>query len=509
MLKYTGYFLCLFIVSLLKAQTYEELSLLYARPSISGTARAIGSGGAYGSVGADLGSVTINPAGIGLYRSTDFSVTPALLIAMNETKFNGSVTNTTLPRVSINQAGVAFTKVLKSSAKKNDFSFNPTRLHSFTIAINYQRQAMFSRTQNFDGLNTNNSGVDYYTFVLNETRQPLNTDNYPIEMVLAYSSEMIYFDSATNSYISRVAPTIYQSGSIQTKGAVDELDFAFGGNVSDKFYFGVGLGVNFLNYQRIASFTETDSENNSPGFQDYTFSTSLRESGVGFNARFGAIYRPASWMRFGLAYHIPTYYALSESYAVNMTAYFDTFYYAIDAASLPLKYKLRNPMKGVASASFYLKENGFFSIDYEFLNYGSLYYNFGGDYKSVSQEVNASAKATYTFGHVIRAGFEGAYKTFRGRLGYSIATSPYKKDKSIKGYDELRHQASLGLGYRGNRFYIDGAYLIGIMKDASYPYADFELKNAQFSHQVFITVGWKINRDLARASKPQSAPSEF
>ncbi len=46
------------------AQDYNALSLLYARSGINGTARTAGVADAYGSIGADLGSLSTNPAGL-------------------------------------------------------------------------------------------------------------------------------------------------------------------------------------------------------------------------------------------------------------------------------------------------------------------------------------------------------------------------------------------------------------------------------------------------------------
>ena len=41
-----------------------------------GTARVMGMGGAFTSLGADLSSMSINPAGLGMYRRNEFSLTP-------------------------------------------------------------------------------------------------------------------------------------------------------------------------------------------------------------------------------------------------------------------------------------------------------------------------------------------------------------------------------------------------------------------------------------------------
>ena len=45
-----------------------------------GTARAMAMAGAFTSLGADLSSMSINPAGLGMYRHSDISITPMLAI---------------------------------------------------------------------------------------------------------------------------------------------------------------------------------------------------------------------------------------------------------------------------------------------------------------------------------------------------------------------------------------------------------------------------------------------
>ena len=166
-------------------------------------------------------------------------------------------------------------------------------------------------------------------------------------------------------------------------------------------------------------------------------------------------------------------------------------------------------MKGTVSSSFYFNEHGFFSVDYEFLNYGSSRFNFGSAYKSTSDAVNESIKQTYGFGHVIRAGIEGSFKSLRIRAGYSYSTTPFKKDQFTKGFSEVRNNASIGIGYRGKRFYADFAYLFGIMKNDSQSYADFDVKNTNITHSMFLTLGWKINKEAARKQKADIPVRDF
>ena len=57
---------------MLWASDFAELS----RTHLFGTARVMGMGGAFTSLGADLSSMALNPAGLGMYRSNEFSFTP-------------------------------------------------------------------------------------------------------------------------------------------------------------------------------------------------------------------------------------------------------------------------------------------------------------------------------------------------------------------------------------------------------------------------------------------------
>ena len=59
--------------SAMQAQTsYEAAALLDT--DLGGTARFVGMGGAMGALGADMSTMSTNPAGIGLYRSWDMAL---------------------------------------------------------------------------------------------------------------------------------------------------------------------------------------------------------------------------------------------------------------------------------------------------------------------------------------------------------------------------------------------------------------------------------------------------
>jgi hypothetical protein len=479
----------------LAAQTYYEDALLYSRNMLSGTARTTGAGGAFGSVGADIGSMSINPAGLGLFRSTDFSITPGLKLSYNKANFTNTPTTTSTSNLYFAQAGIAWYIPVRKSSKPEEFSFNPNKLQSLTLGINFQRQSFFSRSINYSALNKVESNVSGYSNYLNATQNPVDFYNYDPELILLKDAGLIYRDTTDGKYYSRVGVPVSQAGSIRNKGAKDEISLALGGNVSDKFYFGFGLGIPIVTNLQNTSFTESNQNplDTVSHFTNYTIQSDLRTTGYGVNASFGIIYRAASWMRLGATYHMPTFFTLKEEYLVNSTVLFDTAYKGSGVQYSPLKYRLRSPMRGVASASFYIKQHAFISVDYEFQNYGAMRYNFGKEYQTFAEGENNYMKANYTFGHSIRIGAEGAIKSFRVRAGYGYSSSPFKKSYGDKTYRPTRNDITFGLGYKGKRFYADFAYVYSGTKDVSYMMALNDIKNTYATHRLLLTLGWKLD----------------
>jgi hypothetical protein len=68
--------LTLFSLTYCIGQTSSDaLRYSYLHP-VTGTARTIGIGSSIGALGGDFSSVSINPAGIAMYRSSEFTITP-------------------------------------------------------------------------------------------------------------------------------------------------------------------------------------------------------------------------------------------------------------------------------------------------------------------------------------------------------------------------------------------------------------------------------------------------
>ena len=114
------------VLSAAAQDTYESARLLGS--DLNGTARYVGMGGAMDALGADISTISTNPAGIGLFRHSHFSLSMGLVSQQDAQKFDGlSKTN-----VSFDQAGFVY------SARISPSSF-------INVAFNYHKSRNFDQ----------------------------------------------------------------------------------------------------------------------------------------------------------------------------------------------------------------------------------------------------------------------------------------------------------------------------------------------------------------------------
>ncbi|MDR2791632.1 MAG: hypothetical protein LBB27_02680, partial [Tannerellaceae bacterium] len=64
-------------------------ALRYGQTDLNGTARALGMGGAFGALGGDVSVMGGNPAGLGVFRSSEWVITLGLLSPKTTTIWGG------------------------------------------------------------------------------------------------------------------------------------------------------------------------------------------------------------------------------------------------------------------------------------------------------------------------------------------------------------------------------------------------------------------------------------
>ena len=506
----------IFIVTILLAALYSFSqepadALRYSWYIQQGTARQQAIGGAMGSIGGEISSSFVNPAGLGFYKTGDFVFTPAYAFLNNKSTY--------LERT--------------EKDKKNYFNFGTTgfvidggsrndKSSAYSISIN--RTANFGSNILYRGQNNQSSySQKFLEEIKNGDIKDANAvaQNFPFGTSLAFNTYWIdtVAGGTTGDFQFQtrapVATGLLQQNAIESKGGITEIALAGATNFHNKFLIGATIGIPILSYKRESTFLEADATDNPNNNFDYSsFSESLQTSGAGINLRIGAIYKPSESIRLGLAIHSPTYYGLTDKYNASNTTNTELYQGTLTqtptdvgaTAPAEFKYNLLTPYRIIGSASYVLHEvqdvrnqKGFLTADIEYVNYKFSSFHPQGenpdestkDYlKTLNKAIDKAYRGAFNF----RAGGELKFTTVMVRLGGAYYGNPYKDINGAKG---SRFQLSGGLGYRNKGMFVDLTYVHTLTKDVNYPYRlqDSPYYGANIkgsAGNVLLTVGFKI-----------------
>ena len=478
-------------------QTYAQYSgdaLRFSQTPYGSTARFKAVGAQIG-VGGDLSSVGGNPAGIGLFTRSEFSLSPEFNSFSTDAQYLGQQNVGRKDQISLAHAAVVWnstlTKPRGAPLDKGWISFN--------FGLGYNRTKGYGNNVIFSGTNVKNSVADYYSEIAtNNYGAPATLPAGSLER-MAYDNYLIGYDAA-GYYFPETDVNNVQTNNTDRTGSQTELNFAFGANYENKFYIGASLGLASINYNSYTDYNE-DGYNVTEG-SDYIldYSQSQVTRGAGINAKIGAIYRPSPNVRLGATFQSPTWYTIDDSYAEKL----DTRYaksvdgateYQNDEEVYDFSYKLRTPMKLSGGIGYFFGNQGFVSADVDFVDYSTI--NFLTADNSDDAVINENNRAVLdNFKSTVnyRLGAEYKLESLMFRAGYGVQGNPYKNlndpELKISTY-------SGGAGYRINNYYVDLTYqYIGFNSDAR-PYTlengtgpVASLKNTR--HNVFLTVGTRF-----------------
>ena len=460
--------LSFFIASSLFSQTATD-ALRYSRLFYEGSARFQGLGGAFGAVGADFSVTATNPAGIGLYKSSEFSFTPSVLISNSSSDYNGMKGVDNKGNFGMGDLGVVFT--IPAPAKNNG------GFRSFTVGFGVNRQNDFNSRIVMEGNNNKSSILTDYNNILNNTPGGITPDEinakYPFDIDLAYGTNLIYYDSAAKKYMSdfdAASParrSVYQRKTVSSYGSINEIDISFGANFEDKLYLGATIGIPFIRYYETSEYQEWRNDTSIQYFHSLTYDQSLETHGTGINLKIGAIYRPANWVRIGAAIHTPTYYGnMRDNWNSQMSGQLGYDNVFTNTQQSPLgsyDYQMTTPFRAIGSVAFIIGTYGLISGEYEYVNYNQArFYDQNSGYNDLNKQISAA----YTSPVNVRAGTEWRIEDFRIRGGFGYYGSPYQSGPKTGE----KYVVSGGVGYRGKYFFCDLAYVWTQTKDDYYFY---------------------------------------
>jgi len=458
-------------------------ALRYSRIFYSGTSRFMGMGGAFGAVGADFSTLAINPAGIGLYQSSEISLTMAPMVSNSQSDYYGSVSTDNKVNFSLGNFGFVFT--IKPYKNKSG------GLKNFNFGFGMNRQNDFNNRIFISGENPTSSMMQSYVNVLNTNGTPsdlIQTD-YPFDIGLAYGCNLIYPDSTIGKYVCDAKyGGVYQSKIINSYGSINEMDFSMGGNFNDKLYFGITIGVPFIRYYENSVYQESDNADTISEFNYLKYWYNLQTHGTGVNFKIGVIYRPFNWFRVGLSVHTPTWFPnMQDEWYSSMESNFTTSIWDSTMYS-PIgtyTYQLVTPFRTTFGLAFTLGQYGLISVDYEYVNYSQARFTSSKDNFS---EINNEIRNSYQSWGNIRVGTEWRIQDFRIRGGFAYYSNAYTSNIN----NNQRYQASGGIGYRGKYFYADVSYVWSMMKEDYYLYDPTMVdpsQNTLYTHTVLTSLG--------------------
>jgi long-subunit fatty acid transport protein len=377
---------------------YNQAGVLFTSEDINGTARYNAMSGAFGALGGDLSAVDGNPAGLAVFKKTQFSGSLGVLNTDVFTNFYGVEIENNTSNFNLNQLGGVLV-------------FNGSR-HSDTrkmaIGINY------SITKNFE---------NSWTARGNSSFAPI-TDFYDPDVEYGIPNEQTFRNF--------------------TDGTNKKLVLTFASQPNDKLYFGASLVTYDLDYYQ-NTITEEFNEDTDGNTFDVSAQEELFTAGSGIAFNVGLIAKPSQEVRLGLAYQSPTWYEVSE----ELVVYDDELFFndQLDAVSgiasnNVFDYTLVTPSKVTGSFAYLFGREGLISFDYSYKDYSNIKLKPNSEFLDENQEFNDGLKATSQF----KVGAEWRIDNVSLRGGYSYEESPYEDaidTDNISGY-------SLGLGFKLN-----------------------------------------------------------
>ena len=456
--------------ALLHAQN-EIDALRYSQNYFGGTTRASSMAGAFGALGGDFSSLSINPAGIGVYRSTEFTISPTLMYDKMESTFLGNRILDSKYQFYLNNLGVVSTI---NTGNESGFK-------SFTFGVGYNQLNNFQRNTLMQGRQEAvvgpvsslppPQGVPSSSYLDNFVNNANDNNWSEFYEELAWKTDVLPYDTDLEEYWNDLADAGYgqwQRQRLTESGGIGEYAFSFGANYEDKFYMGATFGLHRLRYSRLIDHYEEDDREEIDYFDSFTFREDLETFGTGYTFKMGMIYRPISLIRIGAAFHIPTFYKIREDFYTEMDATFDSEPSANERTPMnTFDYWLRTPYRAIGSVAIQLPRFAVISVDYEYVDYTSSYMD-SHDYAFIDE--NQTIKTIYKPSSNIRAGGEVHFGALYLRGGVAFYGSPFESAEINSGaYDML---GSGGIGFRSENVFFDMGYSMRFNKSTYYMYPE-------------------------------------
>lgn len=465
--------------SMMAQETYENTK--FVETDLNGTAKYVGMGGAMEALGADISTISTNPAGIGVFRSGYVSGTVSLLNQQDVKAFSpGHKTN-----LSLDQIGFVYS------------SPNFERTSFLNFSMNYRK------SRNFNQILSAAAGLDNAS--QNKlTYQKFRNDIFTYRTDLTYTQvdglyiKDVLYDQVEDAYFYYPASN-YQYNRAQ-QGYIGEYDVNISGNINNRVFVGVTLGIHDVHYKHYSEYSETFVPNEDEIY-GLTLVDSRKITGTGMDVKAGVIFRPveSSPFRIGAYVHSPIWYELTTSNDTYLTD---------GRISTPLayedyKFKVYTPWKFGLSLGHTVSNFLALGATYEYADYANIstrikendyYYSVfdrAYSYSHKDNNMNAHTESTLKGVSTLKLGAE--FKpdpSIAVRLGYNYVSPMFDKNGSKNGsvvspgtYYESEtaytnwkstNRITAGIGWSASpNLMLDVAYQYSATKGDFYPFMNY------------------------------------
>ncbi len=488
-------------------ETYENAKIAWS--DLNGTARYVGMGGAMEALGADISVIGTNPAGIGLFRKSQANLSLGFVSQQDANAFGGGHPTT----MSFDQLGFVYSSRTSPTGFLN-FGFNYHKSRNFNYilsaadAFNGASQNKLTYAKAKNGLLFEGNGAPIFSKPLPACNQL--DDMYARNLLYDGEQNTWYYEEANNYTMDR-----------RHWGYIADYDFNLSGNINNRVYLGLTIGIHDVHYKHYSEYTEYFPENSPIQVAD-----DREIEGSGADIKAGIIFRPVetSPFRIGLSVTTPTWYSLDTHNYTTMSDAGGSVYNSED-----YEFKLYTPWKFGVSAGTTFGNYLAVGASYEYTDYGSMdtryktgsSYDWWNDYyydQSESDDVMNRHTADMLKGvSTLKVGAEfKAAPEVAVRFGYNYVSPMYQKDgykdgtlnseasyySSATDYTnwEAIHRITCGVGIQLDKVNLSAAYQYSAQNGYFEPfmsYTDFEtalddnianaVKISNKRHQVLLT----------------------
>lgn len=478
--------LSLFSLHAVAQDTYENAKI--ATEDLNGTSRYVAMGGAMDALGADISTISSNPAGLGLFRSSSANLTVGMVGQQDAQNWGGGHAT----HMVFDQVGFVWANQISNTDFVN-FAFNYHMSRNFNHILKVADQ--LPRDANGDPCTSQNRIT--YEKQMEGLVFPFQSDGVTpdfsynpaytctqLDQVYMEGTDLVW-DGSTMGYYGATDYTMDRA----TKGYISNYDFALSGNVQDQFYWGLTLGMKDVHYRHYGEYRE-----NYATFGNYNLRVMDDRSieGTGFDLKLGVIFRPIeeSPLRFGVSVSTPTWYNLTSQNVTTLVS--SNSGERVPFENFDHKFKLYTPWKFGLSAGHTIDNYLAIGVGYEYTDYSAMdtRYDDGDDYYHSSSSDEAMKRDTEKVMRGVSTFKVGAeYKPIPEiafRLGYNYVSPMYNKqgfkDSSVDSPGtsvatttdftnwDCTNRLSLGVGYQMGSWNLSASYLYTVQKGTFEPF---------------------------------------